>query len=582
MDCSLKFQEKNEECNELMKKHFESNSSITENTLFGVFSIQVPEIECTKTHQHIIFTIDNSGSMSDDCKDGRTKMQHIKLTLENMIRFFIKESKERGASISIEVFAFSDSSVQVIKPINVGSNEIENTISKISGIYPEASTNMEDALKTSKKSITDYHSANPTHEISHVFMTDGDANGGITEPVLLKNIVNETASISKSFFLGFGIEHDATMLQTLGGAEKSEYQMIDSIEHAGLVYGEIIHSFLYKFAENVSLDCENGLFYDWKSNQWANSITIDTLVAGAKRDFHIISLEPSNVSIKLHKDENVFLTYSVIGSVPTIGNELMKFLWRQWTMEWLWKIIHRFDNIYNPVQSEVDLNESTMDFDFSDNHLNDSNNNSSVKHEINKKLKKGLKEFFKSMLSYMEKNNLKEDPFMKNLCDDIYISLSTMNTSLEHMYSANRQRSQGAQYNYTCNSYNHNVNHNTNNNISYSQVDYYDFDNYDNSTVNIFCSPRKSSRTSQASTVVNRFNTRNFNNYSSNNYYYSNNNNPNVTPSMFSDNICDDDDESNDQLFSSYNISQNITSPYMNRSAIRVMQDVSQIEDLDT
>ncbi len=571
MDYSLKFQEKNEECNELMKKHFESNSSITGNTLFGVFSIQVPEIECTKTHQHIIFTIDNSGSMSDDCKDGRTKMQHIKLTLENMIRFFIKESKERGASISIEVFAFSDRSVQIIKPINVGSNEIESTISKISGIHPDASTNIEDALKTSKKSINDYHGANPTHEISHVFMTDGETNAGITEPSLLKGIVNETASISKSFFLGFGIEHDATMLQTLGCSDKSEYQMIDSIEHAGLVYGEIIHSVLYKFSENVSLDCENGLFYDWKSNQWASSITIDSLVAGAKRDFHIISLDPSNVSIKLHKDENVFLTHSVIGSVPIIGNELMKFLWRQWTMEWLWKIIHRYDNIYNPPMVEIDLNESTMDYDFSDDYLNNDNNNnfnnSSIKHEINKGLRKGMKEFFKSMMSYMEKHDLKEDPFMKNLCDDIYISLSTMGTSLEHMYSSNRQRSQGAQYNYTCNSHNLRTNHHTNNNISYSQMDNYDFDN---NTVNIFCSPRKSSRTSQASTVVNRY----YNNFV--------NNHSSITPSLFGGNGIDElNDDDENQLFTSYNMSQNITSPYINRSAIRVMQDVSQIEDLD-
>ncbi len=319
------------------------------------------------------------------------------------------------------------------------------------------------------------------------------------------------------------------------------------------------------------MDCENGLFYDWKSNQWSNSITIDTLVAGAKRDFHIVSLEPSNVSIKLHKDENVFLTHSVIGSVPIIGNELMKFLWRQWTMEWLWKIIHRYDNIYNPPMVEIDLNESTMDYDFSDDYLNNDNNNnfnnSSIKHEINKGLRKGMKEFFKSMMSYMEKHDLKEDPFMKNLCDDIYISLSTMGTSLEHMYSSNRQRSQGAQYNYTCNSHNLRTNHHTNNNISYSQMDNYDFDN---NTVNIFCSPRKSSRTSQASTVVNRY----YNNFV--------NNHSSITPSLFGGNGIDElNDDDENQLFTSYNMSQNITSPYINRSAIRVMQDVSQIEDLD-
>ena len=37
--------------------------------------------------------------------------------------------------------------------------------------------------------------------------------------------------------------------------------------------------------------------------------------------------------------------------------------------------------------------------------------------------------------------------------------------------------------------------------------------------------------------------------------------------------------EDNEQYFQSYSMSKNITSPYINRSAIRVMQNVSLIED---
>jgi hypothetical protein len=233
-------------------------------------------------------------------------------------------------------------------------------------------------------------------------------------------------------------------------------------------------------------------------------------------------------------------------------------------MEWLWKIIHRFDEV-NTQTSNIDLNESTMDYD----SYGDSLNNNS-KSEINKKLKKELKDFFKNLMSYMEKHDLKEDPFMKNLADDIYISIKTMNTTFEHMYNANRQRSQGAQYNYTCNSYMPNMSQQIND-IGYSQID-----DFDNNTINMFYTPRKCSRTSQASTVVNTY----YNNFLEND-------DSNVTPSLFiEDNIMFnheyDSEGEHDNLMSNYNLSQNITSPYINRSAIRVMKDISQIDDLDT
>ena len=41
-----------------------------------------------------------------------------------------------------------------------------------------------------------------------------------------------------------------------------------------------------------------------------------------------------------------------------MSNDLMKFLWRQWTLEWLWKVIHRNDGI--DLNQQMNDSESSM------------------------------------------------------------------------------------------------------------------------------------------------------------------------------------------------------------------------------
>jgi hypothetical protein len=59
-----------------------------------------------------------------------------------------------------------------------------------------------------------------------------------------------------------------------------------------------------------------------------------------------------------------------------------------------------------------------------------------------------LRDFFKEMKTYMQVNNLTDDEFMKNLCDDVYISYRTFGTRYGEMFTLARQSSQGAQRGY--------------------------------------------------------------------------------------------------------------------------------------
>jgi hypothetical protein len=74
----------------------------------------------------------------------------------------------------------------------------------------------------------------------------------------------------------------------------------------------------------------------------------------------------------------------------------------------------------------------------------------SIDDKLEEKLfKDELKVFFKTMRMYMKANDLRQDKFLINLCDDISIMYHSIGTQLGMMYTTARQTSQGRQHTYT-------------------------------------------------------------------------------------------------------------------------------------
>jgi len=65
--------------------------------------------------------------------------------------------------------------------------------------------------------------------------------------------------------------------------------------------------------------------------------------------------------------------------------------------------------------------------------------------ELQREMKQRLRLFFSKMQRFIHDNNLREDSFMKMLCDDISIVYKTIGTREGHMYTSSRQNSQGRQ-----------------------------------------------------------------------------------------------------------------------------------------
>jgi len=400
---------------------------------FGLLTLKASSSRLTTKKLEFIFQIDCSGSMGDHCADGRTKMQHILHTLRNMILFF-KENKE--LSVNVTIHAFDDTIFKIVDHTPVNEETYQKIISCINLIEPKGATNIEKALADTKIIASKLKQEYPESVIHHILMTDGRPTSGSGSYELLKNLLDKSYT---NTFIGFGIDHDAALLNSIGSNEKCSNYFIDQLENAGLVYGEILHGFVYKLLENVEISVENGVIYDFKTNTWKTRIIVGDVVSDSLKFYHIVSNTPECCQINVFGqkvyDETIFS--EIIHQTIFSFEDLAKYIYRQRTQEILFKI-NDFLQKTNEETKPIYLMRLP-------NFVDTKPNNNLEKN----KLKQELNNLFEELKQYMQDNNLNDDVLLKNLCDDIYICHRTIGTQYAQMYCGARMSSQGNQRTYT-------------------------------------------------------------------------------------------------------------------------------------
>ena len=123
---------------------------------FGIININMSEhipSLLSDNHIHLYFTIDSSASMNDICSDGKTKMQHIHHTMENMLKLLYDSNRH----ISIHIQSFSNSVQNVVENIdNILNYDIHLLVGAVKRIQPDSSTNIETALIKASSNIQEY------------------------------------------------------------------------------------------------------------------------------------------------------------------------------------------------------------------------------------------------------------------------------------------------------------------------------------------------------------------------------------------------------------------------------------------
>ena len=418
---------------------------------FGILNFTAVYCLPTKVEQDFVFVIDNSGSMDDLCSDKRSKMQHIIHTLKKMVIYF-RENPDIKANITI--FTFDDKFCKIVERVNI-KEKIHEILDKIDNIESDGGTNIELALKKTSDYIYELRCLYPNNQINHIFMTDGEVTMGENNPNNLLRFVDKTVY---NIFVGFGINHDANLLNTISAGNKGAYYFVDEIEKAGLVYGEILHSLLYKMIYDVEICIINGFIYNYISNLWTNRLYIGDITGETNKIYHIISNCPDDFRLLIQCKKNItdninMLSFSINKKDDDVVTDFDKYIFRQRTLEFLYeakKCQQEQQEHYNFMNHIDDFN--TYD-DFVNNKSKQNDEDFKKKYDdIEEKcnvVKKKMLDLLFEMKKYMQDNNMRGDGFITNLCSDIYISYKTFGTKFGNMFICARQTSQGTQRGYT-------------------------------------------------------------------------------------------------------------------------------------
>jgi hypothetical protein len=518
---------------------------------FGILNITTADSEPIFSAIRWIFTIDRSASMDDQCPDGKTKMQHIQHTLNNMVAHFIDLGTTSPVAHTLTIVGF-DNEVSLICEDELINSELKKKLpALLMKLEPRGMTNIGKAFDyvAGLAGITERTQGSQT---VHIFMTDGQITSGERDSTKLLEKLNK--SNTSNILIGFGSDHSDKLLRELSYAPKGEYHFVESLENAGMVYGEIIHSRLHECAEDIKIVVMNGEIYDYKTNTWFNKLSVDTLASNQERTWHIRkpwlngpSQPDCKIRITYEAEQEIRLCRECVPSFPDDGTDknVERYWWRQRTQELMndvsnfmengqppgsryvggnpelplapppsplvrshnienanvvidaasqeqWEVVwtildikpslidkrppaRRFnllhvaafqgndDALTNLLERGATASELTEDL-LSTKQIAAMNNYHSIvgiltRHEttgsilerIPRLLSRILNEFMASMKMYMQDNNLGDDPFMGNLCDDVYVAIRSLNSRLGAMYLGARVVSQGSQraYNLT-------------------------------------------------------------------------------------------------------------------------------------
>jgi len=403
---------------------------IGEDEYFGILNLKTLKTKLVKTPTLIKFTIDKTGSMNEQDRNGHTKMHYVIETFVSMMTYL----STLDTDIFIQVNAFNRSVEELVKCVKISPDNLDEINNTIKEIECGESTDIGLAMNKANEELINYADENPGHQLAHVFMTDGEPTTGIISLPVLVGIVNESFN---NIFIGFGLHHNVDLLSKMAEKKNAEYQFVDNMENTSLVYGETVHKFIYPAIRNVEIKIENGQLYDWQKNEWTHCLYEDIIIGEAEKVYHIKTIEPCNV--------NVYISGN-LASVPETSDTL------------------EFDSDFNLLKTAMSMPD-LQDIDTGEIITNDLTKYAfrqkvqellyrAKNNEMITKLsfKNELREAFRTIRKYMRLNQLLDDGLLKMLCDDIVITYRTFGKQHGRVFALARQATQGRQRTYNTSS----------------------------------------------------------------------------------------------------------------------------------
>ena len=370
---------------------------------FGIIKLNATEtvIPCENRALDFQIRIDNSGSMSDACSDGRTKMQHVNFTVSQILRKLGESSIPSSANIK----TFDETIIEIIDG-SINPDTVEEMVIRVNKIFPNGGTNIYSVLHLEE------NAQHASEDRVFILLSDGQDTTGFGRDKLIRSAAQIHPN-TNVIMIGVGNDHDASLFKGIVNRRTcAHYTPVSNVEDIAIAISELIYGILNKVLKRTTITVFNGEIYSWSANKWVSSITADDIVVGRKKTFNVRSTSPELFRATVQgvrvASEEVF-TMEIVDA--EIGVDLTYEKHRHATMELLG------ESVLADQMNSVEIRE----------------------------LKLRLKNKMIELKAYMDEHKLRDDKRYQVLCDDIFMCHQTMGSAHGTMYAAARQISQGTQ-----------------------------------------------------------------------------------------------------------------------------------------
>lgn len=272
---------------------------------FNILKFSAPETK-TASYQpmHWVFCVDRSGSMETiGSKDGKSRMDHVKTTLTRIVEYLVQLCKNTVRTYLIDIVWFNEGISTTSFILNTDT-DTSHFIGEIKNMTAKGMTNMSVAIKKASQLIT----ATPmrTTKTTMVLLSDGEITAGVSDTAYLSQFINECVSVLgrdfTSVFVGYGTEQSSRLLTTLSKTPNGEYHCVESVEGAGVVYGEIVHSAIFESVKNLVIEVSGGQIYDYEKNTWDSTLVVGKVASGSTRVWHLRDVEGESLVVRSSLD----------------------------------------------------------------------------------------------------------------------------------------------------------------------------------------------------------------------------------------------------------------------------------------
>jgi Mg-chelatase subunit ChlD len=203
-------------------------------------------VNVERSSAHLILLLDISESMCEN-----NKLEHVKQCCQVIVDLLTPQDH-------LSLITFGDSSKILLNRVSVDTAQKEHIRAVVQGLRTDGCTNLSAGLLN----VSDVLRQDTTHQKAGLLLlTDGIANAGIKSADGLLRILSGMRtefSHMSVHCVGYGIDHNAELLQGLAEETNGSYNIVQNIEDTATAFGDTLGGLMSIAAQNVTLIAPHG------------------------------------------------------------------------------------------------------------------------------------------------------------------------------------------------------------------------------------------------------------------------------------------------------------------------------------